>query len=475
MGVVEYLFANVLSMSTIASVTFFITVLFRKLLMRRYVSSKVCLLWIVFVCTLIIPIKFSSCISIKNLLPKNDSVIIDMSNTMRLENNTNIDESGAKLYSDYIPMIWLITSLTLILRDYYLYRTASGKKFMNCLAVPNGVTKLFNECKEKLNITDNIELVVQDKVKTPSLCGIFRTKILLTNEVLELSKNELEFIFIHELNHYKNGHHIIYLILNLIKRVYFFNPLIYVADRLMKQDLEYATDESVLRIVNDRRKYLLTILKILAFKNNVDCSIPSICSEKLEVERRLIQMKERKIDTRFTVFIVMTVIIAMSLITISLATDRVDDINEVNHVYTDEKDKTLLDEKDVELVVPLKGGKISAKFGTRENAVTGEVLKHTGIDVVSDESDEIVAVADGSVISVGFDKKLGNNVKVKHSDDSISTYACGSKVLVTEGEQVKAGDTIMMVGSTGMSTGKHLHFELTNADGEYVDVNQLYE
>ena len=84
MSLINVIFTNILSMSTIASIVFIITLAFRKILQNKITSSKQCLLWIVFVCTLIFPINFSSRLSIKNLgyeSPK-ENVIIDFSKTI---------------------------------------------------------------------------------------------------------------------------------------------------------------------------------------------------------------------------------------------------------------------------------------------------------------------------------------------------------------------------------------------------------
>ena len=84
-----------------------------------------------------------------------------------------------------------------------------------------------------------------------------------------------------------------------------------------------------------------------------------------------------------------------------------------------------------------------------------------------------MAVMDGTVTFSEYVSNTGLTVKIEHKDGSTSVYAHGSEILVDVGDEVKAGDKIMLVGSTGMATGPHLHFEMINKDGEYIDVNQL--
>jgi murein DD-endopeptidase MepM/ murein hydrolase activator NlpD len=94
---------------------------------------------------------------------------------------------------------------------------------------------------------------------------------------------------------------------------------------------------------------------------------------------------------------------------------------------------------------------------------------HKGIDFRADEGTPVYAAADGIVIEpVDVDTGDGKNVIISHYTNVNTFYAHLSKVIVNEGDKVKQGDLIGYVGSTGESTGPHLHFELC-IDGEYVD------
>lgn len=361
--------------------------------------------------------------------------------------------------------------ILLIVKDIFVYSKLLKYNKEDVSKTSSNINEIFEKCKMRLNLQNSISFVVQDKIKAPSLCGILKPKILITSEVATFPANELECIFIHELNHYKAKHHYIYLILLMLKRVYWFNPIIYFADKVIKQDLEYMVDEQVLDVLKNEKMYFKTIVKILALNNGLLYSLPNICDGKIDYERRIKQVKNIKKDTSFSILIICIVIFTLSMITISLASEK---------TYTNEnifsEELEIKEETETKKIVkPLANAIVTAEFGERINPVTSQKIVHTGIDVTSKENDEILSIADGKVTFAGYDAEKGNNIKIEHSDGSISTYSHGEKILVKEGAIVKAGEKIMIMGSTGLATGKHLHFEIINPDGEYVNVNQIFE
>jgi len=123
----------------------------------------------------------------------------------------------------------------------------------------------------------------------------------------------------------------------------------------------------------------------------------------------------------------------------------------------------------VQYVNPCPGSRISDTFGVRTHPVTGEEKAHDGIDFAAKEGTDILAAADGTVYKTGFDTVSGNYVVLYHvMNGEFTYYACCQEILVTEGSSVAAGQKIATVGSTGRSTGPHLHFALSR-DGEYIE------
>ncbi|MDI6812252.1 MAG: peptidoglycan DD-metalloendopeptidase family protein [Desulfitobacteriaceae bacterium] len=110
---------------------------------------------------------------------------------------------------------------------------------------------------------------------------------------------------------------------------------------------------------------------------------------------------------------------------------------------------------------PLPGNyEISSPFGWRTHPITHKKSLHTGVDIPAPSDTPIHAAGDGVVIYTGYFGAYGNVVIIDHGGGYSTLYAHQSKVGVSENEQVKAGKIIGYVGSTGWSTGPHLHFEV---------------
>lgn len=112
--------------------------------------------------------------------------------------------------------------------------------------------------------------------------------------------------------------------------------------------------------------------------------------------------------------------------------------------------------------------RITSEFGAREQPAGGASTNHKGIDIGAPTGTAIVAAADGTVVISTYSYSAGNYIMLNHSGGVYTVYMHCSKLLVSEGASVKKGQTIAKVGSTGYSTGPHLHFGI-RSDGQYVN------
>jgi hypothetical protein len=117
---------------------------------------------------------------------------------------------------------------------------------------------------------------------------------------------------------------------------------------------------------------------------------------------------------------------------------------------------------------PVRTGYITSRFGFRVHPIRKKRLFHEGVDFASPRGTPILAVADGVVTFSGTQNGYGRIVDIRHVNGLVTRYAHNQENLVTEGQMVRQGQKIATVGSSGSSTGPHLHFEVIK-DGKAVD------
>ncbi len=126
------------------------------------------------------------------------------------------------------------------------------------------------------------------------------------------------------------------------------------------------------------------------------------------------------------------------------------------------------------MVLPLKG-KTTSEFGVRTHPISGDLRFHAGIDIAAPKGTNIYSAFDGEVIEADYDKWNGNYLKINHDNDIMTVYCHCEKLNVKKGQKIRAGEVIASVGSTGSSTGPHLHFELRINNVSYNPQNALEE
>ena len=113
-------------------------------------------------------------------------------------------------------------------------------------------------------------------------------------------------------------------------------------------------------------------------------------------------------------------------------------------------------------------GRITSGFGGRKSPTKGASSNHQGIDISAPTGTSIVAAAAGEVVIATYSSSAGNYVMLSHGGGVYTVYMHASSLLVSQGQSVKKGQTIAKVGSTGYSTGSHLHFGV-RVNGAYVN------
>jgi hypothetical protein len=143
------------------------------------------------------------------------------------------------------------------------------------------------------------------------------------------------------------------------------------------------------------------------------------------------------------------------------------DLDQITGEHTDlmtVMESRLLEQRVKKLMVPTQHpvsvGSLGSSFGWRIDPFSGRSALHTGLDFQAEPGTAIAAAAGGVVVAAEVHPQYGNMVEVDHGNDLITRYAHASRLLVKKGDVVKRGQNVAQVGSTGRSTGPHLHFEV---------------
>jgi murein DD-endopeptidase MepM/ murein hydrolase activator NlpD len=109
---------------------------------------------------------------------------------------------------------------------------------------------------------------------------------------------------------------------------------------------------------------------------------------------------------------------------------------------------------------PIIGGWISSRFGYRSDPIHGHTAFHAGVDFAAPPGSKVIATGPGVVTFSGYKQGYGYLVEITHPTGYLTRYGHNSRNLVSEGQTVQKGDSIAVIGSTGRSTGVHVHFEV---------------
>ncbi len=143
---------------------------------------------------------------------------------------------------------------------------------------------------------------------------------------------------------------------------------------------------------------------------------------------------------------------------------------EIRKMLSSSGNSELIDTGEFRWPLNTKFNNITSKFGYRTHPVTGKYKLHTGVDIASSgiKGSSIYAAKGGTVLKAGYNTGYGNYVLIDHGGGYATLYGHASTLTVSAGQNVSRGDVLGYVGSTGYSTGPHLHFEIIK-NGEYTN------
>lgn len=275
------LFSTILQTSLYATLVGLILLLVKGLLGGKLNAKWHYLLWMVFIFKLLVPFGPESVVSLFNVVPEipvtgnieggqveqslpplgTVSPIADP-----LPEKQQVNPVGlSTTINSLLPYIWVIGATSMLLwfvsTYYFLYRRLRK----NPIPADERIQWIFKNCKGKMKVNGHLTLHFQDVIPTPSLFGIIHPKILLSSSVTKLNDKEVEYIFLHELAHFKRKDVLINSLLLVLQSIHWFNPILWYIFRQVRQDMEAAADERVLSILEGRehRDYGRALLSVL--------------------------------------------------------------------------------------------------------------------------------------------------------------------------------------------------------------------
>lgn len=248
-----------------------------------------------------------------------------------------------------------------------------------------------------------------------------------------------DLIIEHEKIHARKRHTLDLIVTEIFAALLWFNPFVYFFRRSIRTIHEYQVDASVLDRHDEKHRYLQLLLDNLELKY---CSVdPCNYFNGLTIKKRVKMITKnkssRKNVIRYALLVPVLAVLIMSF------TNR-----------KGEKPSLFPLEKEADY-------KITLGYGVEfENPVTKETVIHKGIDIAALKGTDVLAAAGGTVVKAASKKGYGNLIVTDHGNGFESWYAHLDDLLVAEGQTIKKGQVIGHVGSTGNSTGPHLHFEI---------------
>lgn len=292
-------FKILLSLSFMGSILAGIILLMKGLFKNKLNANWHYYIWLLLAIRLILPYAPESSLSVFNLLPPiaqsigisqnvsenhNSDISLSPVNEAAVVNDAEADINSLQnelVQKENIPVpqksgwgfnfqtasiIWLLGVAAILLyicivNSVFLLRT---RKRHRCKE--EDILNIFEECKAKMNVHAELPIIYDKSLKTPSLFGLVRPKLIIPSEVIEnLSKEEIRYVFLHELAHFKRKDILINWITVLIQALHWFNPVIWYVFYKMHEDCEVACDAYVLARLNpvEHRKYGETIINLI--------------------------------------------------------------------------------------------------------------------------------------------------------------------------------------------------------------------
>ena len=267
----NHLFFARFLISSLATSAIILIVLLVKRVLKKHISTRWQYnIWFLVIVMLIIPfvpnqlINFGSIYNWTNNINMNGSITADNLLLSSGENNPiystiwlqDLTLSVSRSSLEYLSLLFMgIWVLGMVIFTIATIRCNYDIKYTRRSIQPlqnEEIKKLFEQCKDDLRITQKLVLGESALVQTPTIMGFLRTYVILPIKITkQLSMNDIKYIFLHELKHYKNKDILVNYVMCFFQILYWFNPLVWAAFKVMRTDREIACDISVLKMLDE--------------------------------------------------------------------------------------------------------------------------------------------------------------------------------------------------------------------------------
>lgn len=342
------IFYQVLYMTVLGSIVGLIVYFIRNIFDKKISGKWKCIMWCIVLAVLLIPMRFeiktdeTSIIHNqiinraekikeiasyeyiqKELSEKQEQGLVAIENNDKNENEKALEKNVPQI-SDLIketdiktiiiniiiPYIWLLGTFAFIVVFCSGILRINRRIYKN-IYKDERLELILDECKNELNINKNVKIILQKYKRVPSIYGIFKPSILITQKTLEEDNESIKYIFLHELAHYKRKDTIFNFILLCILSIHWFNPIIWFLFNKIRQDIEIGADELASKKLdkNQKKEYGMVLINLLKSRQEESYTANMLCMSDTakNMERRIIMIKGKKKNIIFS-FILFCVI-----------------------------------------------------------------------------------------------------------------------------------------------------------------------
>ena len=478
-------------------------VLALRLLLKKHLPRGIFpTLWCAAAVRLLLPITVPTHLSVWNLLhtpaaAQANGVISDVLTPFPSLAASSTAKPAADI-AGISPMllVWLVCAI-LLAAYFVIGYTCMVRQFRGTRLAPQ---PSIDALLDRFRFLRAPRICVSSSRRAPLTFGVFRPTVLLPED-LPVGDAQFQLILAHELAHIRRKDCLRKLLLTVCLCLYWWNPLVWLMVWLANRDMELACDEAVLRALGPdcRKAYALTLLD-MAQRNPKSAPLCSGFAKSSAEERIRAILSFKRIPAWVGICVAILFVLTASVFTTQAVSpsaipemepavqEEVPEENAAVSVPVSESLPTtppIMPEQEAEseiesetqtrsevraYIFPLEDTSVEVTnpYGWQEHPVTKQKSLHSGVDLAADYGTNVLAVADGTVLDCSYDTAYGYILTLAHKDGVQTFYAHMQELLANPGDEVKQGQIIGLVGSSGWATGPHLHLGVL-IDGEAVD------